>query len=166
MRLDQLQFEDNSATRELPTEQSVAAKPSLSGYIFSHTRRYPRLEQPRIVCLSSAFQLIDVDAAYEDDAESTEDDLNSTAHRLTGAAALPGGPEMPYAHCYAGYQFGFFSGQLGDGAAMSLGEVLNTEGKRWELQVKGCGPTPFSRNAPLATLALQRALLYRGTPTA
>ena len=42
-------------------------------------------------------------------------------------------------------QFGYFSGQLGDGAAILLGEVHNAAGERWQMQIKGCGPTPFSR---------------------
>lgn len=37
--------------------------------------------------------------------------------------------------------------QLGDGAAMSLGEIVNHKGERWELQFKGSGPTPYSRRA-------------------
>lgn len=49
------------------------------------------------------------------------------------------------AHCYCGHQFGAFSGQLGDGATMYLGEVVNLRKQRWELQLKGAGPTPFSR---------------------
>lgn len=50
----------------------------------------------------------------------------------------------PAAHCYCGHQFGQFAGQLGDGAAMYLGEVCTEAGERWELY-KGAGPTPFSR---------------------
>jgi uncharacterized protein YdiU (UPF0061 family) len=46
---------------------------------------------------------------------------------------------------YAGHQFGFFAGQLGDGRAISLGEVLTSDGKRLEIQTKGSGKTPFSR---------------------
>ena len=46
---------------------------------------------------------------------------------------------------YAGHQFGVFAGQLGDGRAISLGEVLTADGKRWEIQTKGSGKTPFSR---------------------
>ena len=57
-------------------------------------------------------------------------------------------PEMaPYAACYGGHQFGNWAGQLGDGRAMSLGEVVNAVGERWELQLKGAGPTPYSRTA-------------------
>jgi uncharacterized protein YdiU (UPF0061 family) len=46
---------------------------------------------------------------------------------------------------YAGHQFGVFAGQLGDGRAISLGEILDADGKRWEIQTKGSGKTPFSR---------------------
>ena len=44
-------------------------------------------------------------------------------------------------------QFGVFAGQLGDGAAIYLGEVINSQGQRWELQLKGAGMTPYSRAA-------------------
>ena len=52
----------------------------------------------------------------------------------------------PYAMCYAGHQFGNWAGQLGDGRAINLFE-METEGKHWTLQLKGAGPTPYSRNA-------------------
>jgi hypothetical protein len=58
---------------------------------------------------------------------------------------IPG--SEPAAHCYCGYQFGYFSGQLGDGATMYLGEIINNDGERWELQFKGAGQTPYSRAA-------------------
>jgi uncharacterized protein YdiU (UPF0061 family) len=53
----------------------------------------------------------------------------------------------PYAASYGGHQFGHWAGQLGDGRAITLGEVLNASGERWELQLKGAGPTPYSRRA-------------------
>ena len=52
-----------------------------------------------------------------------------------------------YATNYGGHQFGNWAGQLGDGRAISLGEVINKAGQRWELQLKGAGPTPYSRRA-------------------
>ena len=58
--------------------------------------------------------------------------------------AMPEGAE-PIAQAYAGHQFGRFSPQLGDGRALLLGEVLDTEGLRYDLQLKGSGRTPFSR---------------------
>ena len=54
---------------------------------------------------------------------------------------------VPFATCYGGHQFGGWAGQLGDGRAISLGEVVNADGERWELQLKGAGPTPYSRHA-------------------
>lgn len=54
---------------------------------------------------------------------------------------------MPYAQCYGGHQFGMWAGQLGDGRAITLGEVLNSKSERWELQLKGAGKTPYSRFA-------------------
>ena len=44
-------------------------------------------------------------------------------------------------------KFGQFAGQLGDGATMYIGEVVNPSGERWEMQFKGAGKTPFSRTA-------------------
>ena len=57
-------------------------------------------------------------------------------------------PSMsPYAACYAGHQFGNWAGQLGDGRAITLGELETTSGQIWELQLKGAGPTAYSRRA-------------------
>ncbi len=53
----------------------------------------------------------------------------------------------PFAMCYGGHQFGNWAGQLGDGRAINLGEVVTKEGDRWMLQLKGAGPTPYSRTA-------------------
>src|SRR5471030_343125 len=57
---------------------------------------------------------------------------------------LAGGSE-PIALAYAGHQFGNFVPQLGDGRAVLLGEVVDTTGVRRDIQLKGSGPTPFSR---------------------
>jgi serine/tyrosine/threonine adenylyltransferase len=67
----------------------------------------------------------------------------------TGASFLvgneiPPGAE-PLALAYAGHQFGGFVPQLGDGRAILLGEVIGTDGKRRDIQLKGSGRTPFSR---------------------
>lgn len=51
----------------------------------------------------------------------------------------------PLAMAYAGHQFGSFVPQLGDGRALLLGEVRDTTGARWDIQLKGSGQTPFSR---------------------
>ena len=67
------------------------------------------------------------------------------AEVFAGNRLLPG--MAPFASNYGGHQFGHWAGQLGDGRAISLGEAVNADGERWELQLKGAGPTPYSRGA-------------------
>lgn len=62
---------------------------------------------------------------------------------LNGELRLPG--EQRISTRYAGHQFGVWAGQLGDGRAISLGELLTKKGERLEVQTKGSGLTPFSR---------------------
>lgn len=62
---------------------------------------------------------------------------------FSGNALLPG--SQPLAMAYAGHQFGGFVPQLGDGRAILLGEVVDRNGRRRDIQLKGAGPTPFSR---------------------
>ena len=66
------------------------------------------------------------------------------AARWFSGAALPPGAD-PIAQAYAGHQFGGFSPQLGDGRAHLLGEIIASDGRRLDLQLKGSGRTPFSR---------------------
>lgn len=80
---------------------------------------------------------------------------------------------LSYAQCYGGHQFGVWAGQLGDGRAITLGEVINLKGERWELQLKGAGKTPYSRTADgLAVLRssvreflCSETMYYLGVPT-
>ncbi len=80
---------------------------------------------------------------------------------------------QPYAACYGGHQFGQWAGQLGDGRAMSLGETVNAAGERLELQLKGAGPTPYSRTADgravlrssLREFICSEAMHHLGVPT-
>ena len=62
-----------------------------------------------------------------------------------GGSLLAPGME-PLAMIYSGHQFGVYVPQLGDGRAILLGEVKNERGERWDLQLKGAGLTPFSRD--------------------
>ncbi|MFD2512290.1 YdiU family protein [Pontibacter locisalis] len=79
----------------------------------------------------------------------------------------------PYAACYAGHQFGNWAGQLGDGRAITLGEWENPDGKTFELQLKGAGPTPYSRRADgravlrssVREYLMSEAMHYLGVPT-
>ncbi len=62
---------------------------------------------------------------------------------LAGNETPPG--SAPLAQVYAGHQFGGWSPQLGDGRALLLGEVTAPDGSHWDIQLKGSGPTPYSR---------------------
>jgi uncharacterized protein YdiU (UPF0061 family) len=90
---------------------------------------------------------------------------------LAGNRLLPG--MEPYATCYGGHQFGHGAGQLGDGRAINLGEAINRRGEQRTLQLKGAGPTPYSRTADgLAVLRssvreflCSEAMHHLGVPT-
>lgn len=79
----------------------------------------------------------------------------------------------PYAACYAGHQFGAWAGQLGDGRAITLGERVTDAGEKWELQLKGAGPTAYSRRADgravlrssVREYLMSEAMHYLGVPT-
>jgi uncharacterized protein YdiU (UPF0061 family) len=90
---------------------------------------------------------------------------------LAGNRIEPG--MAPYAACYGGHQFGTWAGQLGDGRAITLAEVVNRAGETWEIQLKGAGPTPYSRRADgravlrssLRELVCSEAMHHLGVPT-
>jgi uncharacterized protein YdiU (UPF0061 family) len=79
----------------------------------------------------------------------------------------------PLAQAYAGHQFGHFVPQLGDGRANLLGEVIGRDGVRYDIQLKGSGPTPFSRRGDgraalgpvLREYILSEAMAALGVPT-
>ena len=85
---------------------------------------------------------------------------------------LPAGAD-PIATAYAGHQFGGFSHQLGDGRAILLGELVDRRGRRHDLQLKGAGPTPFSRRGDgraalgpvLREYIVSEAMAALGVPT-
>src|SRR5688500_2488882 len=94
-----------------------------------------------------------------------------SADVLVGNRMLPG--MQPYAARYGGHQFGTWAGQLGDGRAITLGEMRATDGTRQELQLKGAGRTPYSRTADgravlrssLREFVCSEAMHFLGVPT-
>lgn len=79
------------------------------------------------------------------DPHALKEDIE-TAEYLSGNKVVE--KSEPIAHCYVGHQFGIMAGQLGDGRAITLGDIIGTDGKQiWELQLKGSGLTPYSRHA-------------------
>ncbi|XP_067554562.1 protein adenylyltransferase SelO, mitochondrial isoform X2 [Pseudorca crassidens] len=168
---------DNRALRALPVETppsgpegAPSAPRPVPGACFSRVRPAP-LRQPRVVALSEpALALLGLGAPPAD-AAAREAREAEAALFFSGNALLPGAE--PAAHCYCGHQFGQFAGQLGDGAAMYLGEVCTAAGERWELQLKGAGPTPFSRQADgrkvlrssVREFLCSEAMFHLGIPT-
>lgn len=71
-------------------------------------------------------------------------DRDALTVEMLAGNAIPEGA-APLAQAYAGHQFGGFVPQLGDGRAVLLGEVVAPDGARFDIQLKGSGPTPFSR---------------------
>ena len=117
----------------LPFDNSYARLPE---------RFYARLKPtpvaaPRLVKLNEALALqLGLDPQALASAEGVE--------MLAGNRVAPG--SEPIALAYAGHQFGNFVPQLGDGRAILLGEVVDRDGRRRDIQLKGSGPTPFSRS--------------------
>jgi uncharacterized protein YdiU (UPF0061 family) len=98
-------------------------------------------------------------------------DNERLARIFSGKELLPG--SEPLAMAYAGHQFGNFVPQLGDGRALLLGEVIGQDKKRYDIQLKGSGQTPFSRRGDgLSSLGpvireyiLSEAMYHLGVPT-
>jgi uncharacterized protein YdiU (UPF0061 family) len=92
--------------------------------------------------------------------------------RVIAGNHLPEGAE-PLAAVYAGHQFGSWNPRLGDGRAILLGEVIGSDGERYDVQLKGSGQTPFSRSgdgrAPLGPVLreylVSEAMAALGIPT-
>jgi uncharacterized protein YdiU (UPF0061 family) len=94
-----------------------------------------------------------------------------------GARVLSGNAlftdSKPYAACYGGHQFGNWAGQLGDGRAIGLGEKESLTEQLLELQLKGAGPTPYSRGADgravlrssIREFLMSEAMHHLGIPT-
>jgi uncharacterized protein YdiU (UPF0061 family) len=103
--------------------------------------------------------------------ESIADDEEELA-RIFSGSSRPAGVQ-PIALAYAGHQFGHFVPQLGDGRAALLGEVVTDSGKRYDIQLKGSGRTPYSRGGDgkswlgpvLREYIVSEAMHYLGIPT-
>lgn len=135
--LDALRF-DNRFIRELPgdPEQGVRRR-EVRGALWSAIEPTPVAAPTLLAHSREVASLLGLDAA----------DVASPAFaQVFGGNALLQGMQ-PYAGNYGGHQFGNWAGQLGDGRAITLGEAVNAAGERWELQLKGAGPTPYSRTA-------------------
>jgi len=134
MRLD---F-DNAFVRELAGDPERGPRlRQVEGAAWSHVQPTP-VPAPHVVAWSAEMAAT---LGF-----SPQDMQSPDVARVFGGNALLEGMQ-PWASNYGGHQFGVWAGQLGDGRAISLGEALDARGQRWELQLKGAGPTPYSRGA-------------------
>lgn len=129
---------DNAFVRDLPGDEETGPHTrEVLGALYSRVEPTP-VAAPRVLAYSA-----EMAAAL---GLSADDIASPEFARVFGGNALLAGMQ-PYAANYGGHQFGHWAGQLGDGRAISLGEAINAAGQRWELQLKGAGPTPYSRSA-------------------
>ena len=129
---------DNAFVRDVPGDAEHGPRlRQVEGALYSSVDPTP-VAAPRVLAHSA--EMATVLGFSEEDVATPE-----FAQVFGGNALLNG--MQPYAANYGGHQFGHRAGQLGDGRAISLGEVINASGERWELQLKGAGLTPYSRGA-------------------
>ncbi|MBF0378468.1 MAG: YdiU family protein [Desulfamplus sp.] len=155
---------DNSFTRELPADNETANyRRQVAGACYSRVKP-ASVAAPKLIAYSKeAATLLDLSEAACKTDEFTQ--------VFVGNKLLSGMDS--YSSCYGGHQFGTWAGQLGDGRAINLGEIVNSKSERWTLQLKGAGPTPYSRNADgLAVLRssvreflCSEAMFHLGIPT-
>ncbi len=157
-RLDELAFE-NTFVRDLPADPVLVNVPrQVANACYTRVEPTP-VSAPRLLGWSDSLGAL-LGVHEPPDAEV-----------LAGNRVLPG--MQPYAARYGGHQFGTWAGQLGDGRAITLAEVLATDGARQELQLKGAGRTPYSRTADgravsrssLREFACSEAMHFLGVPT-
>ena len=123
-----------------------------------------RVPEPQLIRLNRELAAqLSIDADWLESADGVA---------MLAGNAIPEGAE-PIAQAYAGHQFGGFVPQLGDGRALLLGEVVDTDGARHDVQLKGSGRTPFSRGGDgksalgpvLREYIVSEAMAALGVPT-
>jgi len=89
-------------------------------------------------------ELVHYSTSYLEELQIRVSDKKKFLDMMSGAQSF--GDFQSYAMCYGGHQFGHWAGQLGDGRAINIAD-LDLQGKLLQLQLKGSGPTPYSRTA-------------------
>jgi serine/tyrosine/threonine adenylyltransferase len=155
---------DNRFTAGLAADPSVDnRRRQVTGAAFSRVKPTP-VANPQTLCVSSEVcALLGIDLA---------DAMTETFASAFGGNQILEGSD-PFAMCYGGHQFGNWAGQLGDGRAIALGEVIDIHGNHQMLQLKGAGPTPYSRTADgravlrssIREFLCSEAMFHLGVPT-
>lgn len=129
---------DNAFVRELPGDASSEPRPrQVHGALYSPVDP-TRVAAPRLIAYSPEVASL---LGFPDESIASQ----AFADVFGGNALLAG--MQPYAASYGGHQFGQWAGQLGDGRAITLGEMIAPDGGRYEMQLKGAGRTAYSRTA-------------------
>ncbi|XP_062528862.1 protein adenylyltransferase SelO isoform X7 [Bombyx mori] len=133
--------------------------------VYGKATPIPLENNVRLVCVSvdALANILDMDPDVSNREEFVE---------FVSGRKLPYGA-LPIAHRYGGHQYGLWAGQLGDGRAHIIGEYVNSRNERWQLQLKGSGPTPYSRmrdgrlvlRAAIREMVVSEACHYLGVPT-
>jgi uncharacterized protein YdiU (UPF0061 family) len=161
--LETLTF-NNRFLRDLPADSETANHPrQVLGACYSRVQP-AKVASPQLVAYAE-------DVAEQLDLTREVIESDDFGQVFSGNRLLPG--MDPYAMCYGGHQFGSWAGQLGDGRAINLGELVNRRGEHWTLQLKGAGPTPYSRTADglavlrssLREFLCSEAMHHLGVPT-
>ena len=152
---------------------TIAATPKLFAFDNSYARLPDRFYARLAPTPVSAPKLLRLNLAL-----AAELGLDAAALATPDGVAVLAGNRVPeaadaLAMAYAGHQFGGFSPQLGDGRAILLGEVIDRAGQRRDIQLKGSGPTPFSRRGDgraalgpvLREYIISEAMYHLGIPT-
>ncbi len=163
--LDRLQW-DNRFVNELPVDPSTVIRPRQVTGAMSSRVKPVAASAPTVVAWSD-----EVSQQLGIEPETWTAHRAVLAEVFSGTRLLPG--MDPHAACYGGHQFGNWAGQLGDGRAISLGEVIGVDGHHHTVQLKGAGPTPYSRSADgMAVLRssvreflCSEAMYHLGVPT-
>lgn len=166
MNLSELHF-DNSFVNTFPGDEGENISRQTPKVLFSKVLPTPVAKPEILIWSDDAARLLGLTAPKENTNENTSEE----AQVFSGNQLLKG--MSPFASRYGGHQFGHWAGQLGDGRAISLGEVINPDGKRYEIQLKGAGSTPYSRNADgravlrssLREFLCSEAMYYLRVPT-
>ncbi len=161
--LDSLEF-DNRFTAELPADPHPSNVPHQApGALFTRVEPTPTAAPEIIAVSDEVAELLGLSAE-----QVASDEFRDA---MTGNLVLPGMDS--FAMRYGGHQFGNWAGQLGDGRAINLGELVTPDGQRQMLQLKGAGRTSYSRTADgLAVLRssireflCSEAMFHLGVPT-